>query len=793
VLAPGGASYGILAGFGLGALTDSEPNGQPSAGADGDDVNPLPPVVIPPALPILTDDEDGVVITGITPGLTGLAVTTVRTGGYSSGRLQGWIDFNQDGDWNDAGEQIFKDITLGAGTANLTFSVPANAKLGVTYARFRYGYENGIGPGGAGGAGEVEDYLINVLGDASTGPVAQDDTFPLPGGELIKANTVDNPLVGVLNNDVGIVVNGVIVPPTIVASDFPKTTSQGGMVRIDPTDPTLFLYNSPPAPTGLPDTFTYRVQANGQFSPPATVSVNVTTSDPIAVDDTYTFNEGNTLHTLSVLSNDIIVNPATTSLTLDPFTPVPPTVGTVSVDSVNKTVLFTPAAGFRGTAIFNYIIQDSTVGTNPSKGVVTVQVSNTVPGQGDPDYPALIVLTATDLNGNPISTVNEGDDFYVQAVATDLRTTSPRGIEAAFVDIIPQLSFTAPNGVVYFSTIPETPPPPVPPRTQPFDWQLFDIEYGPHFGTPEVRSGAANRPAPGVIDEAGAADVSGDFLIQTLPYLFRVKFHANQALPAGQTVQFIADPADGKSGEDTTKVILTNGEFPMILTDDQTFLVSTSTLQILGSGEGEFTNTDQPLDVDQDSFVTPLDALIVVNELNAHGSRPLTQDSFAESGILPPQFFLDVNGDQFISPLDALFVINYLNVGLPIGGGEAEGESAASLTAPLTAPVAASLATGVSSSIAPAVAPAILAFNPPAQVSSTAAADDVDDSPVLVTNNVSTASLDSQVFARSLDSLLGGDDDLPTVGGSGAAADEGLASYLASEDFLAPIYGPKNR
>ncbi len=66
-----------------------------------------------------------------------------------------------------------------------------------------------------------------------------------------------------------------------------------------------------------------------------------------------------------------------------------------------------------------------------------------------------------------------------------------------------------------------------------------------------------------------------------------------------------------------------------------------------------------PADVNNDGIVSPLDALLVINELNQHSiSDPAT-------GRLPlpttaSYAFIDVSGDNFISPLDALLVINSL-------------------------------------------------------------------------------------------------------------------------------------
>ncbi len=74
-------------------------------------------------------------------------------------------------------------------------------------------------------------------------------------------------------------------------------------------------------------------------------------------------------------------------------------------------------------------------------------------------------------------------------------------------------------------------------------------------------------------------------------------------------------------------------------------------------------NSSKPLDVNGDTFISPLDALLVINHLNLVGFGRL---------VLPwDGKFLDTNGDDQVSPLDALRVINYLNLRT---SGEAEGD-----------------------------------------------------------------------------------------------------------------------
>ncbi len=77
-----------------------------------------------------------------------------------------------------------------------------------------------------------------------------------------------------------------------------------------------------------------------------------------------------------------------------------------------------------------------------------------------------------------------------------------------------------------------------------------------------------------------------------------------------------------------------------------------------------------PHDVNQDTVLSPLDALLVINDLNLNGAR-LLPESPSEGEEPPP--FPDVNGDGYLTPADALAVINALNASCCTGGGSGEG------------------------------------------------------------------------------------------------------------------------
>jgi hypothetical protein len=161
----------------LGVSVDGELNGQPEAMAgfmSGGDDNNQGGYNEGGA----GDDENGIVFkTPMIPGFEAcLSVTTMNTTG-SDARLQIWIDFNGDGDVNDAGELLNTGafapaagalITGGMQVQDYCFTVPASATFagGAAFLRARISPNGGLPVGGPANMpypiGEVEDYKIPV-------------------------------------------------------------------------------------------------------------------------------------------------------------------------------------------------------------------------------------------------------------------------------------------------------------------------------------------------------------------------------------------------------------------------------------------------------------------------------------------------------------------------------------------------------------------------------------------------------------------------------------------------------
>ena len=156
----------------LGSSIDVELANQPNVTATGDDSAG-------------TDDENGV--TFPTPALLSGQSNSLTVTASASGFLNAWIDWNQDGDWADTGEQIANNQTLSAGSNSLSVTPVTTCPHGATYARFRFtgSSASGLSPTGSSAlTGEVEDYQISIAlptpppGTCNIGLL--DDGFEIP-------------------------------------------------------------------------------------------------------------------------------------------------------------------------------------------------------------------------------------------------------------------------------------------------------------------------------------------------------------------------------------------------------------------------------------------------------------------------------------------------------------------------------------------------------------------------------------------------------------------------------------
>lgn len=139
---------------------------------------------------------------------------------------------------------------------------------------------------------------------------------------------------------------------------------------------------------------------------------------------------------------------------------------------------------------------------------------------------------------------------------------------------------------------------------------------------------------------------------------------------AATTIQIATAPRNG--------TVFINESQQIVYTADSTFSGVDSFTYTVGDTEGlrsnsarvtidvasanPWQNPNEPLDVNGDGGVFPLDALLVIRELNQKGPGPLAEQQ-------ADQYFFDVSGDAFLSAIDALRIIIHLN-NQPRPGGE---------------------------------------------------------------------------------------------------------------------------
>ncbi|MDR7545584.1 MAG: SdrD B-like domain-containing protein, partial [Armatimonadota bacterium] len=215
LLANNGARHAIVSGAAhLGPVApDAEPDGQPTAAANGDDLNGV-------------DDEDGVTfLTPLMPG-TLANIRVVITDPDGTACLSAFVDFNGDGVLDPVtyaaidsvpGSGTVGDLALSSGPHVLTIVVPVTT-VGTTPARFRVTDQCGQSGNSATGLalnGEVEDYILAQLGDRMwidlDGDGQQDPGEPpLVVGTVRLLDSSGNPVVDALGNPITTVtdVNG---------------------------------------------------------------------------------------------------------------------------------------------------------------------------------------------------------------------------------------------------------------------------------------------------------------------------------------------------------------------------------------------------------------------------------------------------------------------------------------------------------------------------------------------------------------------------------------------------------
>lgn len=214
-----GASHLIDGRHFLGRGVDAEPDGQPDPLALGDDNNI-------PTFAADFDDEDGVLfLEPLVAGQTATAIVVGSNFATDTMLLSAWIDFNDNGRWNDAGEKIFADQPLNPGQNQLQFNVSALATEGLHAARFRVSTQSGLSFVGAAENGEVEDYMVVIHAAPPIRTDWGDAPDPVDSGPSIGYPTLNEGGNGAVHATDGITVIGNYVDGEIEGQ--PNATATG--------------------------------------------------------------------------------------------------------------------------------------------------------------------------------------------------------------------------------------------------------------------------------------------------------------------------------------------------------------------------------------------------------------------------------------------------------------------------------------------------------------------------------------------------------------------------------------
>ena len=178
-LAEDGARHTITDLF-LGNQIDAEADGIASIDAAGD------------------ISDDGVqfvssLISDLTPTTSSLSINA-----SASGFVDAWIDFNLDGDWDDAGEQILASASVDSGTSLHSFTIPENSNAGNAGVRVRLSSAGGLSPTGAAADGEVEDYVVPIVSSLAGStdafvnlPGQSTDLVVVAGQTVVRTDSID--------------------------------------------------------------------------------------------------------------------------------------------------------------------------------------------------------------------------------------------------------------------------------------------------------------------------------------------------------------------------------------------------------------------------------------------------------------------------------------------------------------------------------------------------------------------------------------------------------------------------
>ncbi|MFO0904297.1 MAG: tandem-95 repeat protein [Pirellulales bacterium] len=378
----------------------------------------------------------------------------------------------------------------------------------------------------------------------------------------------------------------------------------------------------------------------------------------------------------SLMANDTPGPSNESSQTLT-FTGVDPTSangGTVIV--VGSNVVYTPPANFPFASTvplqdtFTYIVTDNgtTNGVSEpksSRGTVTVTISpvNDAPIAVNDSFTMDedTTLTRAAFNGvRANDTDAEGSPLTVTRVSGPTATGSANG---GTLTLGADGSFTYTPPANYFGTVT-------------FTYRVNDGQLNSNIATATITVNNVNEAPVAVANSASTS--------QGAPVTINVV--ANDTDSDGtvdaSTVAIVSNPNNGavvvnSNGTVTytpTGTFQGTDTFQYTVRDNVGAVSNAATVTVtVGAALPKWQNPNLHLDVNADGVVAPLDALILINDINTFGARVL-----AEPATPAPPPYLDPDGNGSIEPRDVVLVIEFINNGSGEGEGSVVVDAAAS-------------------------------------------------------------------------------------------------------------------
>ena len=324
-------------------------------------------------------------IDSVSPSVVGQSVTFTATvtyfgsgGGHSSGDpvLEGTVEFGENGNAQCGGGSYIPHQAPQTPNASgqVTF---ATSTLSVGSHLIRACYK---GTGGSTGTSSSESALTLVV-NANTAPTALDD-----GGTTNENTNLSIAAPGVLANDTdpdaGTTLTVAAINSAAANVGVEITLASGAKVTLNANGSYTYKPNGAfeSLDTGetATDSFTYKASDGTALSNVATVTITITgvNDAPVAVNDTATTNEDNTLTVSApaVLGNDTDVDSASLTASLVSST----TNGSLTFNA-DGSFTYSPNGNFNGSDSFTYKANDGSLDSNVATVTITVNAVNDAP------------------------------------------------------------------------------------------------------------------------------------------------------------------------------------------------------------------------------------------------------------------------------------------------------------------------------------------------------------------------------------------------------------------------------